>query len=192
MAGVDEAGRGPLAGPLVVAAVLLPADFDVSGITDSKLLSPSARAHFASIIVSNCQHSIVVVEPSEIDRVNILAATLTAMSLALRGLPAVPKSALVDGNQLPPDPPCPVYCLVKGDRLNATIAAASILAKHRRDQIMQDMDKKFPGYGFATHYGYHCPQHVQALKTLGPCSIHRRSFEPVKSMVNQPCLEFAD
>ena len=176
----------------MVAAVLLPENFDVSGITDSKLLTPPSRASFASIIARDCQHSIVIVEPSEIDRVNILSATLSAMSQALRGLPSVPASALVDGNQLPPIPPCPVHCLVKGDSQNAAIAAASILAKHTRDQIMQEMDEKFPGYGFATHYGYHCPQHVKALKTLGPCPIHRKSFEPIKSMVNQPCLEFAD
>ncbi|MBA4294063.1 ribonuclease HII, partial [bacterium] len=185
---VDEAGRGPIAGPLVVAAVLLPQNFNPQGLNDSKKLTAEQRDTLFLRITEYAEYSIVIVAPAEVDRLNILRATLQAMSQALRELPTQPKQALIDGNQLPPNPPCPVETLVKGDSKNASIAAASILAKVTRDRLMVEAAIQFPGYGFESHFGYHNPTHIQAINNLGPSPIHRRSFEPIKSLVNQPIL----
>lgn len=185
---MDEAGRGPLAGPLVVAAALLPSDFNPEGLNDSKKLTANQRESLYSRITTHALYSIIVVPPEDIDRHNILRATLTAMSRSLNDLTICPESALIDGNQLPPNPPCPVQTLVKGDSKNAAIAAASILAKVTRDRLMVEANDIYPGYGFDKHFGYYNPVHIEALNKLGPCPIHRRSFEPIKSLVNQPQL----
>lgn len=190
VAGVDEAGRGPIAGPLVVAAVLLPAGFDTQGIDDSKRLTAARREALCARITASADCAVVVVPVSEIDRLNILRATLRAMSESIRRLGVLPSLALIDGNAVPVDPPCAVRTVVKGDGKHAAIAAASIVAKVTRDRLMTELDLEHPGYGFADHFGYHCTAHIQALGELGPCAAHRRSFEPVKSMVNQPCLMF--
>ncbi|MBX3113071.1 MAG: ribonuclease HII [Fimbriimonadaceae bacterium] len=188
IAGVDEAGRGPIAGPLVVAAAILPEGFDASGIHDSKQLSFEEREQQFSRIVAEANYSIQIVSHEEVDRLNILRATLQAMSQALRELDPQAKQALIDGNQLPPNPPCPVETVVKGDGKYAAIAAASILAKVTRDRLMIEANLEYPGYGFDRNFGYYNPVHVAALEKLGPCPIHRRSFEPIKSLVNQPLL----
>ena len=190
MAGVDEAGRGPLAGPLLVAAVCLPRGFATAGLNDSKKLTRAQRDELFDLIVAEANYAIVEVPVEEIDRANILRATMAGMAEALRRLDPGPTSALIDGNSMPPSCPCLAECLVKGDSKNAAIAAASILAKVTRDRLMTEADKKYPGYGFADHFGYGSPPHLSALRELGPCPLHRRSFEPVKSMVNQPCLMF--
>lgn len=189
IAGVDEAGRGPVAGPLVVAAVCLPEGFNATGLNDSKKLTHEQRDHHFQRIIEGAEFSIVIIGHEEIDRLNILRATLLGMSQALCELPIPPESARIDGNQLPVNPPVPCETLVKGDSKDAAIAAASILAKVTRDRLMIEADARYPGYGFADHYGYHTPVHLEALNRLGPCPIHRRSFEPIKSMVNQPKFE---
>jgi ribonuclease HII len=188
--GIDEAGRGPLAGPVVVAAVLLPKDFDATGIRDSKKLTARQRELFAEKILSTAVTAIEVVEANVIDDINILAATFRGMVTAAHRIARLHPdvTALVDGNQIPKGMPVPTASLVNGDDHDAAIAAASILAKTTRDQIMDHWSKTYPGYGFDSHAGYYCPSHIEALKRLGPCPIHRRSFEPIKSMVEQPCL----
>ena len=189
-AGVDEAGRGPLAGPVVVAAVILPREFDVSGLDDSKKLSHSLRLSEADRIMQQANWALVVVEPAVIDRKNILRASLDGMADALRALSRRPVRALVDGNRLPHYTDAPVAAIVKGDGKYACIAAASILAKTERDRIMCEYASEYPEYGFELHFGYGTPEHLEALREHGPCPIHRRSFHPVSDMVNQPCLIF--
>ncbi|MBL8067533.1 MAG: ribonuclease HII [Armatimonadetes bacterium] len=186
MAGVDEAGRGPIAGPLVVAAAILPEGFDATGLNDSKKLTAGQRDFVFWRIVAQCRYSLVIVPPQEVDRLNILRATLLAMGRSIAELD--PPAAVVDGNQPPVGASCPTSTLIKGDAKNASIAAASILAKVTRDRLMAEAASAFPGYGFDTHFGYYNPAHREALARLGPCAIHRRSFEPVKSMLNQPGL----
>lgn len=179
-----------MAGALVVAACLLPAGFDVTGIRDSKQLSESARVQIYDRLVAVAKFEIVVVAPPEIDRLNILRATLESMSFALFRLQAT--QARIDGNQLPRPIPegCQCECLVKGDDKDAAIAAASILAKVTRDRLMQEADREYPGYGFASNKGYGDAKHLAALQEKGPCPIHRKSFEPVRTMIQQPKLEF--
>lgn len=172
----------------MVAAALLPARFDATGLNDSKKLSHIERDRLFFRIVCHAQYSIIIVPHYEVDRRNILRATLLAMSESLRQLPITPQNALIDGNQLPPNPPCPIETLVKGDSKNAAIAAASILAKVTRDRLMQEAAITYPGYGFESHFGYHNPTHIAAINRLGPCPIHRASFEPIKSLLNQPQL----
>ncbi|MBS1708591.1 MAG: ribonuclease HII [Armatimonadetes bacterium] len=188
VAGVDEAGRGPLAGPVVVAAVVLSEGFDTSGVNDSKQLTLLQREAVYERIKSSATFHVEVVDPADIDRHNILRATLLAMSRCLAALDPAPISARIDGNAFPPEPCCPCETWVKGDGRDAAIAAASILAKVTRDRLMVLAASEFPGYGFESNYGYAAPDHLAALRELGPCRIHRRSFEPVKTMVNQPCL----
>lgn len=187
-AGVDEVGRGALAGPLVVAAVILPDDFDVEGLDDSKKLSESQRRIQNERILKDACCSVVFIEPVEIDRINILQATLSGMTRAVAGLSERPRIALVDGNQLPVLD-CPGQTVIKGDGTYAAIAAASIIAKVARDEFMRSAARDFPGYGFEGNVGYGAKEHLDGLASLGPCVLHRRSFEPVKSMVNQPCLD---
>lgn len=181
VAGVDEAGRGPLAGPVVVAAVILDAARPIDGIGDSKALSETRRETLAPLIRERAvAWSVVSVEIDEIERLNILGATLAGMARALRTLAVAPTLALIDGNRLPKDLPCAARTIVGGDASEAAIGAASILAKVARDARMRELDAIHPGYGFAQHKGYGTPQHLEALERLGPCSAHRPSFAPVR------------
>lgn len=188
VAGIDEAGRGPLAGPVVVAAVILPEGFLAEGIYDSKALSTGQREEQFDRIRSESIHSIIVIDQEEIDRVNILQATYNGMVRACISLSKAPEVVRIDGNQIPPDIPYAAESWVKGDRRDASIAAASILAKVTRDRIMVEADTLYPQYGFADHKGYACRSHMDAIREHGPSPIHRKSFEPVKTMINQPCL----
>lgn len=180
IAGVDEAGRGPLAGPVVAAAVILPEHFSLPGLNDSKKLSPSRRVRCLEELTANPLVAIGIGAASvaEIDQFNILRATHLAMRRALEALPALPDHALVDG--LPVHGlPVPHTALVKGDSLSLSISAASVVAKVTRDRIMAEIDREFPQYGFAKHQGYGTRLHLQALATWGPCAHHRLSFGPV-------------
>jgi len=178
--GVDEAGRGPLAGPVVAAAVVLPRTYDLAGLGDSKIISPKRRRRLERLIkVQALSWSIGRAEVEEIDNLNILQATLLAMQRAVALLKVAPDLALVDGNQAP-SLTCRVKTVVKGDATEPTIAAASILAKVYRDRVMCALDSRFPGYGFAEHKGYPTPRHLQALQQRGITRIHRRSFHPVR------------
>lgn len=190
VAGVDEAGRGPLAGPVVAAAVVFPADFleaesgrSLAGLTDSKQLSESRRAHFFSLLMGLPAVLIGVGEADvgEIDRLNILRATHLAMARALSRIVPLPEHALVDGRPVP-GLPCPSTAIVNGDGLSLSIAAASVVAKVTRDRLMAELDREFPQYGFARHKGYGTPEHLEALRKHGPTKHHRKSFEPVYQM----------
>lgn len=183
--GADEAGRGPLAGPVVAAACILPKGFRVAGIDDSKKLTADEREELFEKIIEKAIYAIELAEPPEIDRLNILHASMAAMSRAILRLE--PEKVYVDGNRLPPDLRCEAEAVVKGDGKYACIAAASILAKVTRDRIMREYAQTFVGYGFDQHFGYPTPEHLAALRKLGPCPIHRRSFNPVKE-AEQPCL----
>ncbi|WP_284395341.1 ribonuclease HII [Dyella lipolytica] len=186
VAGVDEAGRGPLAGPVVVAAVVLNPLEPIDGLDDSKKLSEVRRERLYPLIMEHAlAYCVVVIEPEEIDRLNIFQATMTGMSRAVAGLTLTATEALIDGNRLPKDLPCPGRAIVGGDALEPAISAASILAKVSRDRLMVAMETQHPGYGFAVHKGYPTPAHLAALERLGPCSQHRRSFAPVKRLLDQ-------
>lgn len=188
-AGVDEAGRGPLAGPVVVAAVILDPARPIAGLDDSKKLSEKKReALYPQIIERALAHCLVVVEAEEIDRLNIFQATMAGMSRAVAGLAPAAHEALVDGNKLPRDLPCPGRAIVGGDALEPAIGAASILAKVTRDRLMVALETIHPGYGFAVHKGYPTPAHLAALQRLGPCPQHRRSFAPVRQRLDQGVL----
>jgi ribonuclease HII len=181
IAGVDEAGRGPLAGPVVVAAVILDPSRPIAGLNDSKQLSEARRAALdVEIRARALAFHVVEVGIEAIDRHNILQATLLGMRDALRGLSIAPDEALIDGNKLPKDLPCAARAIVDGDALVPEISAASILAKVHRDRLLVALDAEHPGYGFAAHKGYPTPEHLAALERLGPCAAHRRSFAPVK------------
>jgi ribonuclease HII len=180
LAGVDEAGRGPLAGPVVAAAVILPEDCTIKGIADSKKLTMAARERvFEQLISGISDIGIGIVEADEIDRINILQATYKAMRLAVAALPVSPDTVIVDGL---PVPHLHRNCqnLIKGDALCPAISAASIIAKVTRDRLMCGRyHEAFPEYNFAQHKGYGTPEHLAALQEFGPCPIHRRSFAPV-------------
>jgi len=181
VAGVDEAGRGPLAGPVVVAAVILDPRKPIVGLADSKMLCENERDRLAAIVRrSALAFSVVAVDVDEIDRYNILGATLLGMQRALTSLSTSPVFALIDGNQLPRAMPCAGRAVVDGDASEPAISAASILAKTVRDRMLCELDLVHPGYGFARHKGYSTPEHFEALERLGPCCIHRRSFAPVR------------
>jgi len=178
--GVDEVGRGPLAGPVVTAAVILDPNNPIEGLNDSKKLTEKRREQLVPIIKERAlAWALGRAEPEEIDQINILQATLLAMSRAVAALSIQPSHALVDGNQAP-KLTCPVTTIIKGDQTEAAISAASILAKVARDHEMQEMEQHYPGYGFAKHKGYPTKQHQQALLKLGVTPIHRRSFKPVQ------------
>ena len=186
IAGVDEAGRGPLAGPVVVAAVVLDPSQPIDGLNDSKKLSEARRERLYPLIVERAlAHCVVIIEPEEIDRLNIFQATMAGMSRAVKGLVLTATEALIDGNHLPKDLPCTGSAIVGGDALEPAISAASILAKVSRDRLMVAMEAQHPGYGFAVHKGYPTPAHLAALERLGPCIQHRRSFAPVKRLLDQ-------
>jgi ribonuclease HII len=184
VAGVDEAGRGCLAGPVVAAAVVLPAYIKLPGLTDSKLLSPADRARLEPLIKTRAQSWAVGVSwPAEIDERNVLRATLLAMSRAVRALKFPPEELLVDGNQCIPESFVnfiPQRAIVDGDRLVRCISAASVLAKTFRDRLMGKLERLYPGYGFARHKGYGTREHLRALVELGPSRMHRLTFRGVK------------
>lgn len=183
VAGVDEVGRGPLAGAVVAAAVILDANRPIEGLADSKKLSQKRReALFPLIKERALAWCIARASVAEIDELNILHASLLAMRRAVLGLQLPPDKVLVDGNRCP-ELPYPSEAIIKGDSLVPAISAASILAKVVRDREMVAFDEIFPGYGFASHKGYPTAQHIQALRTLGITSIHRRSFGPVKNFL---------
>ena len=189
LCGVDEAGRGPLAGSVFAAAVVLDPARPVDGLADSKLLPREVReALAASIRERATAWCIASASVAEIDRLNILRASLLAMQRAIEGLGIDPEEVVVDGNQRPATA-FKCRAIVKGDRLVAAISAASILAKVARDAEMTSLDASYPSYGFADHKGYPTPEHLQALREHGPCDIHRRSFEPVFACL-QPDLPF--
>ena len=182
IAGVDEAGRGPLAGPVVAAAVVLPANCVIRGVADSKQLTPKQRnGLFDEIQGASIAVKISYISNTVIDQVNILQATLLAMRDAVEQLLPPPDYVLVDGTQLP-SISIPARAIPKGDSLSQSIAAASIVAKVTRDRLMVEFDEIYPGYGFRQHKGYGTTQHRQAIAQHGPCPIHRRSFKPVSDM----------
>jgi len=182
VAGVDEAGRGPLAGPVAVAAVILDPARRIDGLGDSKALTEARReALFPRIQSQALAWSIMLVHADEIDRLNILQATMTGMRRAVAALAIAPSRVLVDGNRVPPGLGIAAEAIVKGDAKVAAISAASILAKVARDRWMRELDATHPEYGFALHKGYPTPEHLEALRRLGPCPAHRRSFAPVRA-----------
>lgn len=182
VAGVDEAGRGPLCGPVVVAAVILDDENPIAGLNDSKKLSERKReALFDEIYAKALCCSIAQASVEEIDRLNILQATMLAMTRAVEGLRLLPHKVLVDGNRIPPLK-VRAEAIVQGDAKVAAISAASILAKVTRDRWCADIDKQYPHYGFAKHKGYGTAQHLQALRAYGPTEFHRRSFAPVAQL----------
>ncbi|MBU3693707.1 MAG: ribonuclease HII [Rhodocyclaceae bacterium] len=179
VAGVDEAGRGPLAGPVHAAAVVLGEGFDVTGLADSKQLSAARREALAVRIRGEaCAWAVGVASVAEIDQLNILQATLLAMHRAVAALDLLPGEVWVDGNRAPRWEHA-TRCVVGGDATVPAISAASILAKTTRDAVMRDLALTYPGYGFERHAGYPVPAHLEALQRLGPCPAHRRSFGPV-------------
>lgn len=180
VAGIDEAGRGPLAGPVLAAAVIFPDDFELPGLTDSKKLSPAARERLFPLIRQQALAvGIGLASPTEIDQVNILQATLQAMLRAVTRLSLAPDYLLIDG--ITPLPhTLPQQTLKKGDSRSLSIAAASVIAKVVRDRLMVQYDRRFPGYGFAGHKGYGSVAHRQAIANLGPCPIHRATFRGVR------------
>jgi len=180
VAGIDEAGRGPLAGPVVVAACILEPSHIPSGLNDSKKLTAAKREALYEQILASSHASIVSVSAQTIDAINIRAATLQGMAQAVRGLAVQPAYALIDGRDVPPGLPCPGEALIKGDARSVSIAAASILAKVTRDRLMVRAAEFWPGYGFERHMGYGTEAHLDAIKRLGPCPIHRLSFAPLK------------
>lgn len=189
--GVDEAGRGPLAGPVVAAAVVLPRGFRCPGLNDSKQVSPRDRERMSGQIRAQARWSVMSVDVPTIDRINILRATFEAMRRAVSDLEGHEGAVYVDGNLIPPGLPYPAEAVVDGDAKIAAIAAASILAKTQRDRFMREAALEFPEYGFERHFGYATPEHLEALRRWGPCPLHRRSFSPCREE-SQLCLTFAE
>lgn len=194
VAGVDEAGRGPLAGPVVAAAVVFQKEFlireeklSLHQLTDSKKITARRRGHFFELLTGSAQIrcAVAVVEADQVDALNILRATHRAMANALAQLAPLPDFALVDGRRVP-GLPCPSKSIVRGDGASLSIAAASVLAKVTRDRLMVELDRQYPQYGFAQHKGYGTRAHLGALKTYGPSPCHRKTFAPVRA-----CLEGA-
>lgn len=182
VAGIDEAGRGPWAGPVVAAAVVLDADNIPAGLNDSKKLSAARRDELFDDITASAEVGVGIADVALIDDRNILGATMWAMAEGLRRLHMKPALALIDGNRAPKID-CPARTVVKGDGVSLSIAAASIIAKVTRDRMMAELDARFPGYEFARHKGYGTAIHQRALAQLGPCPAHRRSFAPVRAML---------
>ena len=179
IAGIDEAGRGPLAGPVFAAAVILDPARTIEGLRDSKLLTPQARERLAGEVKQKAlAWAVASSDVGEIDTLNILRATLLAMRRAVEALAVRPAEALIDGDHCP-ELTCRAYAIVKGDRDVPAISAASIIAKTTRDALLHDLDREYPMYGFARHKGYGTPEHLAALDRHGPCPHHRRSFAPV-------------
>lgn len=185
LAGVDEVGRGPLAGPVIAAAVILDPANIPEGLADSKALSAKKREFLNALILQSSWVGVGEASVEEIDEINILQASLLAMERAVSALPQVPQHLLVDGNKLPKTLPCPATAVVKGDARSQSIAAASIVAKTRRDAIMLDLAQQFPGYGWEKNAGYPTKQHREALVKIGLTPHHRRSFKPVHNILYQ-------
>ncbi|MEE8495131.1 MAG: ribonuclease HII [Xanthomonadales bacterium] len=183
VAGVDEAGRGPLAGPVVVAAVVLNPDRPIDGLDDSKQLSEKRREELFPLIVErSLAWAVIEIDAAEIDRINILQATLLGMKQAVEQLLPPPSLALIDGRQAP-TLDCAVRTIVQGDSLEPAISAASILAKVTRDRLMRKLHIDYPDYGFDRHKGYPTADHLARLTRYGPCPIHRKSFAPVRNIL---------
>ncbi len=185
IAGVDEVGRGPLAGPVVAAAVILDREALPEGLNDSKKLNAARREALAEVIHAQAVVSIAEASVEEIDQINILQATFLAMRRAIAGLSQKPDHLLIDGNRLPPDLPCPATTIIKGDGKSPSIAAASIVAKTWRDHVMKMNAQQYPGYGWETNAGYPTKCHKSALRNLGVTPHHRRSFKPVHDILWQ-------
>jgi len=186
IAGVDEAGRGPLAGPVTASAVIL--NRPIAGLGDSKKLSEKKRLVLVDIIKGEAlAWSVVHISVDKIDQINILQATMLGMQQAINTLTIAPNKVLVDGNKVP-DFGIEAEAIIGGDGIEPAISAASILAKSARDQLMVEMDAEFPGYGFAQHKGYGTKQHVAAITELGPCKHHRKTFAPVKQLLQMELL----
>lgn len=182
VAGLDEAGRGPLAGPVVAAAVILPDGLLIPGVTDSKALSPKQRDRLFGVVSESAIASAVgMADVDTIDRVNIYQATIIAMERAVEALSEAPEYLLIDALALPRIP-LPQKAIIKGDSLSHSIAAASIIAKVTRDRLMEELHEQYPQYNFKKHKGYGTAEHLELLRTHGPCTAHRRSFEPVASL----------
>jgi ribonuclease HII len=187
IAGVDEVGMGPLAGPVVAAAVVFPPGAEIEGIDDSKALDEETRQRLdVEIREKATAVALGVVEIDEIDRINIYHAGIQAMRVALSALPVTPQHILVDSRTVPGFTQ-PQNSFDKGDGINFSIASASIVAKVYRDGLMTELDKKYPGYGFASHKGYATPEHQRAIREFGPCPIHRRSFDYIRELCGQYC-----
>ena len=185
VAGVDEVGRGPLAGPVMAAAVILnPSDIP-EGLHDSKTLSQKRREALFDEIAARAEVSIAEASVAEIDELNIRNATFLAMRRAVLGLSRCPDHALIDGNAIPPDLPCPATAIIKGDARSVSISAASIMAKVTRDRLMVTLSQQFEGYGWEKNAGYPSKAHLQALQDIGVTPHHRRSFKPVHNILYQ-------
>ena len=177
VAGVDEAGRGPLAGPVCAAAVILPVDLEIEGLNDSKKLSEKKREKLYDIIIDKAvAYDIQLVDNEVIDEINILQATMLAMTNAVNSLSVKPDFVIIDGNRLPEQLEIPAKAVVKGDAKSMSIAAASILAKVTRDRLMLELAKEYPEYEFERHKGYGTQLHCEKLREFGPCKIHRKTF----------------
>lgn len=189
VAGVDEAGRGPLAGPLVVAAVILDPERPIEGIDDSKALSERRRETLFDLIQTRAlAFRIEIIDVARIDALNIFQATMAGMREAVAGLVPTPILARIDGNKIPPGLCCPAEAWIGGDARDQTIGAASILAKVTRDRLMLQLHQYWPDYGFDRHKGYPTAAHLAALQALGPCPEHRRSFAPVRKVLERDLL----
>ncbi len=192
IAGVDEVGMGPLAGPVVAAAVVFPPDTEIAGIDDSKALDEKSRRRLDQDIRAKAiAIGLGIVEVADIDRLNIYHAGLHAMKLALANLSVVPQHVLVDSRTIP-DVVQPQSSFDKGDGINFSIASASIVAKVARDRMMTELDENYPGYGFASHKGYATQEHQNAIRELGPCPIHRRSFDYIRELCGEYCELYYD
>ena len=190
IAGVDEVGMGPLAGPVVAAAVVYPPGAEIEGIDDSKALDEETRVRLDEEIRKHASaFAIGIVEVEEIDRLNIYHAGIRAMQVALSSLPVAPQHILVDSRTVPGFTQ-PQNSFDKGDGINFSIASASIVAKVYRDRLMMELDVKYPGYGFASHKGYATPEHQRAIRDLGPCPIHRRSFDYIRELCGEYCERY--
>ena len=188
VAGIDEAGRGALCGPVVAAAVILPVDLRLPGVDDSKKLSPDTRERLFAVIMSQALSvGIGMGAPTLIDRINILQATRHAMRKAVAHLSPQPDILLIDGISTI-DSPIHQRTIKKGDSLSLSIAAASIIAKVSRDRLMRELDARYPGYGFAEHKGYGCASHMEAIRLLGPTDVHRLTFRGVREHVRPGCI----
>jgi ribonuclease HII len=189
LAGVDEVGRGCLAGPVVVAAVVLRAGTSIPGVDDSKRMSAAARERaYLRIREAAVEWTAICVSATEVDRRNVLAASLWGMQRAVDRLSRPPELVLVDGNRLPPDLAPPALALIGGDGRSLCIGAASVVAKVLRDRLMHTWERHYPGYGFERNVGYPTPEHREALRRLGPCALHRRSFAPVREALRRESL----
>lgn len=182
IAGTDEVGRGPLCGPVVAAAVILPVNYELEGLNDSKKLTEKKREKFYDILIKDAiSYGIGIVEPERIDEINILEASKEAMCIAISKLNVTPEHVLIDACKL--DLPMPSTSIIKGDAKSLSIAAASVIAKVTRDRMMYELDKKYPEYGYASHKGYPTKKHIEAVKTYGVKDFYRKTFSPISEII---------